>query len=204
MGPAHSRDPSQEQHGIQHKTSRPPELWYFAYGANMDRATLVDRRGIRPSAVIPATLDGYELVFDQKGIPCLEPSFANLRVAEGQSVHGVAYGLTASQLERLDVLEGGGAYGHLEVSVRARDGDTVRAKTYFTTETRDGRYPSARYMGLILRGAREHGLPDEWITRLEGQRTGGVKGFAAVAPAVMTVVECFFRVQASVRRLLGA
>jgi gamma-glutamylcyclotransferase (GGCT)/AIG2-like uncharacterized protein YtfP len=183
--------------------SKPPELWYFAYGANMDRATLVERRGIEPAGELTVTLDGYELVFNQKGIPWLEPSFANLRVAEAQSVHGVAYGLTEAQLEELDALEGGGAYDHLEVTVRASDGRILLAKTYFTSETVEKRYPSARYMGLLLRGGREHGLPDDWITRLEVQRTGGLKSLGFVAPVLMGTLEFFFRIQLSLRRLFG-
>ena len=179
------------------------ELWYFAYGANMDRATLVDRRRIEPAEVLSASLEGYELVFDQKGIPWVEPSFANLRVREGQVVHGVAYGLTASQLEVLDALEGGGAYDHLDVTLRVAGGTTVLAKTYVTTDTVEGRFPSKRYMGLLLRGAREQGLPSEWITRLELQRTGDLEHLAFAARGLMMTLELFFRMQLYVRRLIG-
>jgi hypothetical protein len=31
-----------------------------------------------------------------------------------------------------------------------------------------GRKPSRRYLRLLLDGAREHGLPEEWIRHLEG------------------------------------
>ena len=33
---------------------------------------------------------------------------------------------------------------------------------------REGRKPSRRYLGLLLTGARHHGLPDEWVARLRG------------------------------------
>ena len=31
-----------------------------------------------------------------------------------------------------------------------------------------GRKPSARYLGLLLEGAREHALPQDYLRRLEG------------------------------------
>ena len=36
-----------------------------------------------------------------------------------------------------------------------------------SSRTAEGRKPSARYMGLILDGARAHALPDGWIAALE-------------------------------------
>ena len=183
--------------------TKPPELWYFAYGANMDRATLVERRRIEPLEVLSAALEGYELVFNQRGIAGIEPSFANLKVAQGEVVHGVAYGLTASQLEELDALEGGGAYDHLEVTLRVAGGGALLAKTYVTTETVEGRLPSRRYMGLLVRGARERGLPNEWLARLESQPTGGLRRCAFLARPLMGALEIFFRMGFRARRLLG-
>jgi hypothetical protein len=43
----------------------------------------------------------------------------------------------------------------------------VRAWTLASGFAAKGRKPSARYIGLLLEGAREHGLPAEWIAHLE-------------------------------------
>ena len=178
------------------------ELWYFAYGANLDPAILIERRGIVPMASRRAILHGYQLVFDQPGIPWLEPSFANLAPDEAGAVHGVAYRLSPEQLEELDALEGDGAYDHLDVSLEVEDGPPVMAKTYVTYDTEQGLLPSRRYMGLLIRGAREHGLHEEWIHRLETQPTSGSRGLALIAPLLMRCFEMGFRARRAVRRLL--
>ena len=47
-----------------------PDLWYFAYGANMAPA-VVARRGLQPRQSAPATLAGYALRFNHPGVPPL-------------------------------------------------------------------------------------------------------------------------------------
>ena len=44
----------------------------------------------------------------------------------------------------------------------------VDAFTYLSPTRRTGRKPSARYLGLLLEGARQHGLPDDYVRALEG------------------------------------
>ena len=172
-----------------------PSVWYFAYGANLDRATLVDRRRIVPSACVVCRLDGFELLFNQPGLPILEPSFANIAPAPSSSVHGVAYRLTPEQLATLDVLEGGGAYAHLEVELITQVGERLMAKTYAARETRQGLLPSRRYMKLIIAGGRAQGLPDAWIESLEAQRTAMFSWASPMARVVMWCAELFFRVR---------
>lgn len=179
------------------------ELWYFAYGANMDSRTLVERRKIVPGASHRARLPGFELVFNQRGIPWIEPAFANIRSAENSQVHGVAYLLTASQMEVLDALEGGGAYDHLTVDLELETGQRLSATTYVTTDTVDGALPSIRYMGLLIQGANEHQLPEPWVDRLREQPTAGLKRLAFMTPVIMRAFEVLFRGQLVFRRWLG-
>ena len=183
--------------------SNTSELWYFAYGANMDRETLVTRRKIVPGKVEPACLEGYELVFDQAGIPLIEPSFANLKSAAGACVHGVAYALSAKQLEELDALEGGGAYDHIEVDLQLASGAVVSGVSYVTDDRVEGRLPSQRYMSLLLRGAREQGLPADWLARLEEQRTAPLSWASFFAPVIMVAFEFVFRLRLAMQRILG-
>jgi hypothetical protein len=159
----------------------------------MDRATLVERRRIEPLEAQIGLLEGFALRFDQPGLPLIEPVFANLRREDGASVHGVLYRLNPRQLAQLDQLEGGGAYLHLDVSVRAGDGRLVDAKTYLARSTVGGRFPSRRYMDLLIRGARDRGLPEAWVGRLESQQTGGWAWAAPLARWVMGFLEILFR-----------
>ena len=45
--------------------------------------------------------------------------------------------------------------------------ERVAAFTYQSSWTLAGRKPSARYLGLLVAGAREHGLPAEYVRFLE-------------------------------------
>jgi hypothetical protein len=65
------------------------DRWYFAYGSNMQAATLRGRRGIEPLDVRIGRLAGYRLCFD---IPIGGGSrgVANLAIDAGAEVWGVA------------------------------------------------------------------------------------------------------------------
>ncbi len=143
--------------------------WYFAYGSNLDPDTFLRRRRMRPLATRRARLPGYRLVFDLpvgKG----ERAVANVIADPDAAVDGVAYRLTLAQCAFLDKTEGVpmGYYRRLLVPLRGDDGARFVGFTYGSPKGRPGRKPSARYMGLILRGARHHGLAETYIEFLEG------------------------------------
>jgi len=144
-------------------------LWYFAYGSNLCRATLVERRGLQPLEIRRARLDGHRLTFDLPVGPG-ERGVANLVADPAAAIWGVCYLLDAAACDHLDHTEGvhRGYYRRLEVSVVTDDGASLRAFAYQGTTSVAGRKPSQRYLGLLLDGAREHGLPEEWIRYLEG------------------------------------
>ena len=138
-------------------------LWYFAYGSNLCPDTFLGRRGMQPRAARAACLDGFRLVFNLPIGPG-ERGVANVEPCTGAATCGVAYLLAVDDCARLDRTEGvhAGIYERLPVTLRAADA-TLDAFTYRSTRVSAGRKPSARYMGLILAGARHHGLPDDWI-----------------------------------------
>jgi cation transport regulator ChaC len=139
-------------------------VWYFAYGSNLDPGTFLGRRGIRPHSVCCARLDGYRLVFDLPVGPG-ERGVANLRPASGAGVHGVAYEISAEQADFLDRTEGVHRryYRRQDVNLVGAGGEAIEAFTYVSNRGVAGRKPSRRYLGLLLRGARHHGLPDDWV-----------------------------------------
>lgn len=142
-------------------------LWYFAYGSNMSGAVLRGRRGLQPLAARPARLPGHRLVFTlpigpgERGCASVEPD-------ADASTCGVLYLLSASDCDRLDSTEGvPRVYRRLPVEALAADGERIVAFTYQSMFRDERRKPSARYLGLLLDGCREHCLPAEWITYLE-------------------------------------
>ena len=138
---------------------------YFAFGANMSRAILVDRRRITPERSEPARLDGYRLVFTEPGIPLVEPAFASIEPAPGDHVHGVLHHLPDGAADSIDRFEGR-TYDRIEVVVDTVESGRVGAWAYRSRRTVRCRRPSRRYLQLLIAGACEHGLPEEHIARL--------------------------------------
>jgi cation transport regulator ChaC len=144
-----------------------PTLWYFAYGSNLDPRTFLGRRRMRPLETRVALLEHFELRFDLPVGPG-ERGVANVAPRSGDQVWGAAYLLTHSDAERLDRTEGvhHGAYLRLSVEVRDTNLSMVSAFTYHSSRGVAGRKPSRRYLGLLLAGARHHGLPPVYLERL--------------------------------------
>jgi cation transport regulator ChaC len=146
------------------------ERWYFAYGSNMQAATLRGRRGIEPLDVKIGRLPGYRLCFDL-AVGQGSRGVANLVVDADAYVWGVAYLLTTEQHDRLDLTEGVAAsvYRRITVEIVTNTG-ALLVETYISELRDPSRLPSFRYLSLIREGAREHGLPEHWQSVLEAWR----------------------------------
>jgi len=144
--------------------TRDQPLWYFGYGSNMCRGIFLGRRAMRPLATRTGRLDGHRLTFDL-AIGDGERGVANLIADASAFTWGVLYQLTPAELERLDHTEGvqHGAYDRVPVTVVVTGGAAIAAVTYRSRHRRPGRKPSPRYMGLLLDGAREHALPEDYV-----------------------------------------
>ena len=158
------------QHGDRKGTPAVPNdaLWYFAYGSNLHDAIFRGRRAMQARAAHPAWLDGFALRFNLPVGPG-ERGVANIEPLSGARVWGAVYLLTAADCVRLDRSEGVhfGTYRRIDVEVRREDGSSRTAFTYCSSRTRADRKPSARYLGLMVEGARQRGLPDEYVRWLE-------------------------------------
>lgn len=129
---------------------------YFAYGSNLLRARM-RQRVPRAAAAGVACLDGFRLTWDKRGSD--RSGKANLRRAAGGRVWGVIYALPDEDWPQLDACETG--YERLVVPVR-RGGAPLLAETYASTQlTRVA--PFSWYQRLVAEGAREQGLPEEWL-----------------------------------------
>jgi gamma-glutamylcyclotransferase len=145
---------------------------YFAYGSNMQRATFRGRRGIRPLSAVPARVPGWRLVLDKPSIIPRRQSFASLVPEAEAVVYGVLYELTDDDYAHVELTEAVPLGNYQRVDVEAHplvDGVApCRARTLASDRREPTLRPSARYLGLIIEGAEEHGLPAEWIAYLRG------------------------------------
>lgn len=75
-------------------------------------------------------------------------------------------------LDQLDVYERG--YDRQRVEVTDERGVAVTAIAYVAKADRvaNGKKPSARYLQKVLRGARQHGLPEAYIREIEASGFG--------------------------------
>jgi len=142
-------------------------MLYFSYGSFLDFETL---RGHYPGArfVARALLPNWEVQFNFMsrtyggGVTGIEP-------AVGRVVRGVVYDVSPVEMMRLDEVEGvpEGLYYRQTLLVVDEDGKLLRAATYRTTNPRGPFRPTRRYLGLMVKGAREHGLDPQYIEELE-------------------------------------
>ncbi len=147
--------------------------WYFAYGSNMQRATLSGRRGIAPTRALAVRVPGWRVVFDKPSLLGLPEAYANLVADAAATAFGVAFHITDDELAHVELTEGVAIdnYRRVEVAVEplAVVPDAPTRAYSLSSDRRDPtRRPSTRYLGIVLDGAREHGLPPHWIEWLAG------------------------------------
>lgn len=141
-------------------------MHYFAYGSNMFTARLA-RRVPRARPLGPARLRGHVLRFHKQGT---DGSGKCNVVATGRRedvVHGVVFDIDERRLPRLHAAEGPG-YEFLQTYVETDDGE-LEAAIYRARPAwlDDALAPYTWYQRFVVAGAREHGLPDDYVINLE-------------------------------------
>jgi hypothetical protein len=145
-------------------SERRAEVLYFAYGSNMLTARL---RARVPSCkpLGGASLPGHELRFHKRSKDGSGKCNA-LRLDGATGVMGVLFGFDASDRAGLDRAEGRGAgYDDTEVTVLDAYGGILNVLTYLAgPDYIDDRLkPYSWYRELVIKGAREHGLPQDYV-----------------------------------------
>lgn len=145
-------------------------VWYLAYGSNLQSATLRGRRGVEVRRAVPVRADGWRLVFDK---PRLfgDGSVANIVPDRDCHVLGVAFEISVDDHAHVELTEGVaiGHYRRVELAVAPLVACHVppRMALSLSSDERDAALrPSTRYMGLVIEGALEHGLPDAHLEYL--------------------------------------
>jgi gamma-glutamylcyclotransferase (GGCT)/AIG2-like uncharacterized protein YtfP len=144
-------------------------MFYFAYGSNMERFQL---KRLCPKAkfVAAAVLADYELSFFGNST-MWGGGIANIRERPGKTVEGVVWEISEAEQKALNEYEGYPAlYLRKEIEVRSRAGKVITAFAYVMPNPGREMLPSKRYKQLLISGAEEHGLSDEYIDFLESIR----------------------------------
>jgi len=142
-------------------------MLYFSYGSFLDSETL-KKHASNAKYMKRAVLPDFEVQFNflsktyDGGVTGVEP-------AAGKKALGVLYNVSLDEIEKLDIVEGvpTGIYYRQTVTVMDEDGNEHQAETYRTSDPKGPFTPTKRYLGLMIKGAKEHGLDPDYIKELE-------------------------------------
>lgn len=140
----------------------------FAYGSNLSEERL--RRRV-PSARFlgPARLEGHALRFHKLGLDGSGKADAFRTGHPGDAVWGALFEMDERHKDDLDRYEDlGRSYREVGVRVRTPDAGIREAFAYVALPSaiEPDLKPFAWYLAFVVRGARERGLPREWIEAL--------------------------------------
>ncbi|UUP20060.1 gamma-glutamylcyclotransferase family protein [Nitratireductor thuwali] len=148
------------------ETGPPEPVVYFAYGSNMSTARLRERMpSCKPLGI--ATLPGLSLRFHKRSVDKSGKCNAYPSGDDG-SVIGVLFSFDPAERAKLDKAEGvGSGYVHAMVTVINEKGRRRKVLTYLASSdyVDDSLKPYGWYKDFVLAGAREHGLPPEYVAK---------------------------------------
>jgi gamma-glutamylcyclotransferase len=138
----------------------------FAYGSNLAASEM---EAWCPEARFAglARLPDHRLALNRRSIRW-GGGAVDVVPAPGEEVWGGLYDVPDGTLDRLDAKEGEGwAYRRIAVPVEAEDGRRLEAEAYEVIHKEPQEVlATSDYAALLLRGARERGLPEEYVARL--------------------------------------
>lgn len=139
---------------------------YFAYGSNMNQEQMSTRcRGSELGSL--ARLTGWRYFINGRG-------YAGIEESPSDHVLGCFWSLEDEHVASLDRYEGvkGNFYSKETLEVeKPEDGSKVSALVYLSVNREYG-IPTPRYQGVVVSGAREIGLPADYLTMLESWADG--------------------------------
>lgn len=141
-------------------------MLYFAYGSNMSSLRLQART---PSAEVvgAAQLAKHQLRFHKRSHDGSGKCDAYETGRAHDCVHGVVFRIARDEIPALDKAEGlGVGYEKKQVQLFNAGSPALVAFTYYAIDVRKGLSPYCWYKEHVLRGAEEHGLPQDYISRL--------------------------------------
>ena len=140
-------------------------VWYFAYGANLNKELMRKRVGEWKDCK-RGVLEGYRLSFGVFS-KSWRGGVANIVEESNSKVYGAVYLLDEEQLKVLDRYEGvPNIYLRRKVIVKTDDGE-VEAVTYVAANPRQFVKPSAEYLAMMQKGLKQHGYGDEVLKEVK-------------------------------------
>lgn len=150
------------------------DIWYFAYGSNLSLDRKVERTGA-VRQVLRCRLARHRIVFNkrpQRG----EGACASIVRDPSSCVWGVVYLCDEQTMDIFDGYEGvkEGHYRREAVEVITDDDARLEALTYVAGEDHlcHGALPRPEYLQLVLEGARQHGLPEDYVRMVDALGKG--------------------------------
>ncbi len=139
---------------------------YFAYGSNL-ASRIIEAWAPDAEFVGPARLDGFRLAFLRRSVRW-KAGAADVVPAPGHAVWGALYLVSKEELDALDSKEYVARSGYRRCDVEVEwEGKLVGAATYEVVDKADDELtPKLEYLTLMWEGARERGLPEEWLAEL--------------------------------------
>lgn len=132
---------------------------YFAYGSNMKFERISERiKDVKYMDI--GRLFDYKLLCNKKSVD--GTGKANIVYSPGDIVWGVLYEMDDEYAYKLDGIEKGYDRKKFEIDT---DNGKVDANAYISTKLTDS-FPSSFYKDLVVQGAVEYKLPDEYIDYL--------------------------------------
>jgi gamma-glutamylcyclotransferase (GGCT)/AIG2-like uncharacterized protein YtfP len=137
-------------------------MYHFAYGSNLNYEHMRRLCGWHFTLIGLGTLEGYELGLDLRG-------YVNIRPKTGEKVVGVLYDLDQQCLDILDEYEGyPEVFNRILTQVTDQNGHSYKAWTYLEKpEAFGGTQIKSDHLKLIIAGAMENHLPEDWIKYLD-------------------------------------
>ncbi|XP_023676953.1 gamma-glutamylcyclotransferase [Paramormyrops kingsleyae] len=155
---------------------------YFAYGSNLLKERL-QLENPSAKALCVARLTDHKLVFgNHRGLPSnrWHGGVATIEHSSGEDVLGVVWEMNIDDLESLDRQENvrSGIYSPVEVSVWAA-GQKITCRTYIMNSCVYAS-PSPQYLKVIVMGAEQNGLPEDYQKKLRSIQTNNYEGTLVV------------------------
>ncbi len=136
---------------------------YFAFGSNMNLDQM-KKRCPGSTFLTSATLEDFRFVYDGKS-DRWGGAVGNIVPSEGESVKGALFEINDGDLLSLDQYEGfPNRYKRRELPVKSTDNMKIMAILYFRDNESVGS-PSEAYKETVISGARECGIPEDYIQK---------------------------------------
>ena len=143
---------------------------HFGYGSNMSESYM---RQYTPSLkyVMNAQLPNFEIQF-RKYSKNMGGGISSIIEKPGGMVYGVLYYITKKEMDALDILEDVplGIYKRETFQVLGDDGKWYAADLYRVTNPKGPFEPAKKYLDLMIAGASEHNINQDWIETLKKMR----------------------------------